>query len=454
MAAAYQLTTEQRKNITQVSLPDISHRANSTDIVYPSTLPFILVHLVCFAVIWTGFQTTDLMLCGVLYAIRMFGITAGYHRYFSHRSFKTSRVFQFLLAVVGQASAQQDALWWAAKHREHHRYADTPQDVHSPLQNGFWFAHVGWIFSATKRQADYRLMKDFMKYPELVWLNRHKHLPPALLGVVVWLVAGWSGLVVGFFISTVLLFHSTFAINSLAHLIGKQSYVTGDDSRNNWFLALITFGEGWHNNHHYFQSSTRQGFHWWQIDFTYYVLKLISFFGIVWELRAPPEAVVQGVRRLPQNVIERVAQRLAASFEIESISEQIRQAWAHTPRFEDFAQCIRQSRPDTYAFLTDIHLPQLPTITSLKHQAQEMFAQTQHLDLIVIRAHQMIVEAILRHLFHDSRLPGNAIYVLGKMGEQAVPALINALNSEHVEVRRYAEIAWTYANAQVKGAEF
>ena len=283
-----------------MSFTDTARHTNEADIIYPAAIPFILVHLACFAVIWTGFQTIDLIICGVLYSIRMFAITGGYHRYFSHRSFKTSRVFQFVLAVVGQASGQQDVLWWAAKHREHHKYSDTPQDVHSPLQSGFWFAHIGWVFSATKAQPNFHLIKDFMKYPELVWLNKWKHLPPALLGVVVWLVAGWSGLVVGFFISTVFLFHCTFAINSLAHLIGKQSYVTGDDSRNNWFLALITFGEGWHNNHHYFQNSTRQGFHWWQIDFTYYVLKLLAFLRIVWDLRAPPATVVQGVRGLPR----------------------------------------------------------------------------------------------------------------------------------------------------------
>jgi len=340
-----------------------------------------------------------------LYAIRMFAITGGYHRYFSHRSFKTNRVCQFLLAVVGQTSAQRDVLWWAAKHREHHKYADTPQDVHSPLQNGFWFAHLGWIFSATKREANYHLIKDFMKYPELAWLNRCQYLPPVLLGVVVWLVASWSGLVVGFFISTVLLYHGTFTINSLAHIFGKQSYVTGDDSRNNWFLALITFGEGWHNNHHYFQSSTRQGFHWWQIDFTYYVLRLLAFLGVVWDLRAPPAAVVQGVRGLSPNVIERVAQRLAVTFPTETISEQIRQTWAHTPRFEELRQHVRQSRSSAYAFLTEIHLPNLPTMASLTQQAQEMFAHSQDLNLIVIRAHEMIVDAILRHLFHDLPSP-------------------------------------------------
>ena len=385
--------------------PDTVHNADKADIIYPAAIPFTLAHLACFAVIWTGFQTTDLMLCGALYVIRMFAITGGYHRYFSHRSFKTSRVFQFLLAFVAQSSAQQGALWWAAHHRKHHKDSDTPQDVHSPLQSGFWFAHFGWIFSGTKSQVDYDLVKDFMKSPELVWLNNYKHVPPVLLGVGVWLVSGWSGLVVGFFISTVLLFHCTFAINSLAHLIGKQSYVTGDDSRNNWFLALITFGEGWHNNHHYFQSSTRQGFHWWQIDFTYYVLKLLAFFRIVWDLRTPPATVVQGTHGMPRKVIERAAQRLAASCPIETISEQIRQARTHTPRFEELCQRVRQSRPAAYAFLTEIYLPDLPTMASLRHQAQEMFAHSQHMDLIVIRAHGMVVDAILKHLFHDLPSP-------------------------------------------------
>jgi len=406
MQAAQQFNLE--RNIILVSLKsNTSRHTGEVDIVYPSTLPFVLIHLTCFAVIWTGFNTTDLILCGVLYAIRMFAITGGFHRYFSHRSFKTSRVFQFLLAFLGQTSAQQGALWWAAKHREHHKYSDTPQDVHSPLQHGFWFAHVGWIFSTTRSKADYRIIKDFMKYPELVLLNTNslKHLPAVLLGVMVWLVAGWSGLIVGFFMSTVLLYHGTFAINSLAHLIGKQAYVTADDSRNNWFLALVTLGEGWHNNHHFFQSSTRQGFHWWQIDLTYYVLKLLSFFRIVWDLRSPPITVVRGERGLSKNVIERVAHQLAASFPTEQISEQIREAWSHTPRFEELRQRIHQAQSDAHAFLAEIHLPELPTIASVKCQAQEMFAHTPSLDLIVQRAHEILVQAIFKHLFQESRLP-------------------------------------------------
>ena len=388
-----------------MSFPKPARHAHETDIIYPAVIPFALVHLACFAVIWTGFQASDLMLCGVLYAIRMFTITGGYHRYFSHRSFKTSRVFQFLLAFVAQSSAQQGALWWAAHHRKHHKYSDTPQDVHSPLQHGFWFAHFGWIFSPTKSEADYNLIKDFMKFPELVWLNKYKHVPAVLLGVGVWLVSGWSGLVVGFFISTMLLFHCTFAINSLAHLIGRQSYVTGDDSRNNWFLALITFGEGWHNNHHYFQSSTRQGFHWWQIDFTYYVLKFLAFFRIVWDLHAPPASVVQGIRGIPRDIIERVAQRLAMGFPIETISVQIRHAWALTPRFGVLRERARQSRSAAHAFLAEMCPADLPTIASLKHHAQEMFAHSQYIDLIVVRAHEMVVDAILKHLFHDLPSP-------------------------------------------------
>ena len=371
------------------------------DVVYPSTIPFLLVHLACFAVIWTGFTTADLILCGALYAIRMFGITAGYHRYFSHRSFKISRVFQFLLALIGQTSAQQGPIWWAAKHRQHHKYSDMPQDTHSPRQHGFWFAHVGWIFSTTRSKADYSLVKDLTQYPELVLLDKHKHLPALLLGVVVWLLAGWSGLIVGFFMSTVLLFHGTFAINSLAHVIGTQPYVTGDDSRNNWLLALIAFGEGWHNNHHHFQSATRQGFRWWQIDFSYYILKILSLFRIVWDLRSPPAAVVQGKRELSRNVIERVARGLAESFPIDQISEQVRDAWTHTPKLEELRKRVRKAQSDAGEFLTEVHLPQLPTLEDLKNRARKMYAQTPSLDVIARRAHEIMVQMVLIQLLPD-----------------------------------------------------
>ena len=253
---------------------------------------FIALHFLCFAAIFTGVHLQDPLLCFALYFIRMFGVTAGYHRYFSHRSFKTSRVFQFLLGWLAMTSGQKGCLWWAAHHRHHHKHSDQEDDVHSPRQQGFYWSHVGWIMSDKWMDTNFNKIKDLTKYPELVWLNKMQSLPITLLGIAVWWFFGWSGLVVGFIWSTVLLWHGTFTINSLAHVIGSVRYKTKDDSKNHWLLALITLGEGWHNNHHYYQSSARQGFFWWEIDISYYIIKMLSFVGIVWDVREPPQHVV------------------------------------------------------------------------------------------------------------------------------------------------------------------
>lgn len=374
--------------------PCSSSPADKADIIHPRVLPFITVHLACLAILWVDVQPIDWIICGALYVIRMFGITAGFHRYFSHRSFKTSRVFQFFLAFLGQSSAQRGVLWWASTHRYHHKHSDTEQDVHSPVQHGFWYSHVLWIFSKQVRTTDYSLIKDFQKYPELVWLEKWERLPPLVLAVLVWAVAGWSGLVVGFFVSTVLLFHGTFTINSLSHVFGKQPYVTGDSSRNNLFLAIITLGEGWHNNHHHFPSATPQGFHWWQIDITYYVLKTLSFFRIVWDLRLPPAHVVAGKRKSSLATIESAAQQLAASFSIEHIGKTVLKAWTHTPKLEELRNRARIGPSEVEAFLKEMKILELPTIGNLKHRAQKMFDHLPSLNPIVERANHIIVQAV------------------------------------------------------------
>ena len=374
--------------------PYTTRPADKEDIVHPRVLPFIAVHLTCFAIFWVDVQPIDWILCGSLYVIRMFGITAGYHRYFSHRSFKTSRGFQFFLAFLGQCSAQRGALWWAARHREHHKYSDTEQDIHSPVKHGFWYSHVLWIFSKHGRTANYDVIKDFRKYPELVWLDKWDRLPPFILAVLVWMIAGWSGLIVGFFVSTVILFHGTFTINSLSHVIGKQSYITGDNSRNNLFLALITMGEGWHNNHHHFPSATPQGFRWWQIDITYYILKVLSIFRIVWDLRLPPKHVVEGQRKLSLSTIENTAQELAASFSIEHIGEMVLKAWKHTPKLEELRNRARVSQSEVEAFLKETKILELPSIANLKHRAEKMFAHIPSLNPVVERANQILVHAV------------------------------------------------------------
>ena len=239
-------------------------------------LAFVLLHVACLAVWWTGTSPVALALCGVCYLVRMFGITAGYHRYFAHRSYKTSRAFQFVLACLGCSALQKGPLWWVGHHRHHHLHADS-----------FWWSHLGWILAPDHNETNWQAVRDWSRYPELRWLNRNHWIPAIMLGGLCFLIGGWSGLVWGVAVSTVLSFHATFAINSLSHLVGGRRYATPDDSRNNLLLALITLGEGWHNNHHHYQSSASQGFYWWEIDVTYYLIKLLGFAGVVWDIRKP-----------------------------------------------------------------------------------------------------------------------------------------------------------------------
>jgi stearoyl-CoA desaturase (delta-9 desaturase) len=259
-------------------------------IAWGPSLPFFLVHLVALAAPFAAPATGGLVGLAVgFYALRMFAITAGYHRYFAHRAFQTSRAFQLVLAVLGGASAQKGALWWAAHHRDHHRHSDTEEDLHSPLRRGFWWSHAGWFLVTRHDRTKLERIKDFARYPELRWLDRWHHLPPVALATLLFLAGGWPALLWGFFVSTVFLWHGTFAINSLAHLIGRQRYQTDDDSRNSLLLALVTMGEGWHNNHHFFASTANQGWFWWEVDATYAILKVLGRLGLVWDLRRPPE---------------------------------------------------------------------------------------------------------------------------------------------------------------------
>ncbi len=275
-------------------------------------LPFITVHvLAVLGPIFTPISALDVTVGVALYWIRMFFVTGAYHRYFSHRTYKTSRWFQFVLAFGAMTSSQKGVLWWAAHHRTHHKFSDTDKDVHSPLKRGFWYAQVGWLFDRTE-ETDFDKVKDLAKFPELVFLNRHWWIPPTLLGLAVFLTMGLSGLWVAFMASTVFVWHGTFTINSLTHLFGRKVYPSGDESRNSAILAFVTMGEGWHNNHHYYQASTRQGFRWWQFDFTYYILKMLSWVGLVWDLREPPAAVLDGTWRAKKSPSESAAEEATA----------------------------------------------------------------------------------------------------------------------------------------------
>jgi stearoyl-CoA desaturase (Delta-9 desaturase) len=268
-------------------------------------LPFFGIHALCLGAVWTGVSTAALVVAAALYVARVFALTAFYHRYFSHRTFRTSRAFQFVMAAWGSLAVQRGAIWWAAHHRHHHRHAEEVPDLHSPVRHGFWRSHVGWFLTTEGFRTQSRYVRDWLRYPELRWLDRYDWIVPAALFAGLWLLGallerrapslGTSAaqmVVWGFGISTVAVSHVTYTINSLAHRFGRRRFRTTDDSRNNALLALLTMGEGWHNNHHHYPASARQGFYWWEIDLTYYGLLVMSWLGLIWDLRGVPASVL------------------------------------------------------------------------------------------------------------------------------------------------------------------
>ncbi len=284
-------------------------RARPDQFEFRRCLPFLFIHLGCLAVLWVGWSWIAVAVAAALYFVRMFAITGFYHRYFSHRTFRTSRMVQFVFAALGNTAVQRGALWWASVHRHHHRHSDQEEDVHSPGLRGFWWAHIGWMTSSRNFPTNYRAVSDLARYPELVFLNRFDLVVPAIFGAALWSTGaalesfaptlGTSGpqlFVWGFFVSTVVLLHGTLFINSLAHAFGRKRYDTGDDSRNSLLLALITLGEGWHNNHHRYMAAARQGFYWWEIDVTYYLLRTISWSGLIWDLKTVPQSIYDEAR--------------------------------------------------------------------------------------------------------------------------------------------------------------
>ncbi len=288
---------------------DNSHYAKQAamtedQIDWPRVIPFVCLHLACFAIIFVGFSWFALAFALVLYVIRMFAITAFYHRYFAHKAFKTSRVGQFIFAILGASAVQRGPLWWASHHRNHHAHSDEQIDAHSPHQHGFLWSHIGWFLSRANFSTQIERVKELAHFPELRFLDRFDIIIPIALGASIYVLGealnivmpalqtnGLQLFVWGFILSTVLLYHGTFCVNSLAHVWGKRRYATRDHSRNNALIALITLGEGWHNNHHHFPGSAKQGFYWWEIDFTYYGLRILAALGIIWDLKTVPVAI-------------------------------------------------------------------------------------------------------------------------------------------------------------------
>lgn len=276
------------------------------DIDWPTAIPYLILHVLCLSVFWVGVSPVAVVVFLIALYSRVFALTAFYHRYFSHKAFQTSRFVQFLGGFVGCAAAQRGPIWWAAHHRHHHRRSDEPDDVHSPRQHGFWWSHMIWFLTYENACTDERVVKDWLKFPELRWLERLHIVPAILLAIGMFLLGDvlnrlwptlntgpWQMLVWGFLLSTIALYHITYFVNSLAHVVGKRRFETEDDSRNNLLIALLTWGEGWHNNHHFYQTSARQGFYWWEIDMTYYCLRFLSILGLVWELKGVPEQILE-----------------------------------------------------------------------------------------------------------------------------------------------------------------
>jgi stearoyl-CoA desaturase (delta-9 desaturase) len=292
-------------------------------------VPFIVLHIGCLGAILTGWSITAVAVAAGLYFLRMFAVTGIYHRYFSHKTYRTSRAGQFFLALWGGTAVQRGPLWWAYHHRHHHRHSDEDEDVHSPHVHGFWWSHIGWITSRRNFPTDYTTVRDLAKYPELVFFNRFDTLVPTVFALSIWSVGWWLEvnfpslgvtkwqlLVWGFFISTTALFHGTSCINSLAHLMGRRRFSTDDDSRNSFILSIITLGEGWHNNHHRYPSTVRQGFYWWEIDITYYLLRILAWTGLIWDLKGVPNNVyVEAEMRGCPGLINQVKPPLSASSE-------------------------------------------------------------------------------------------------------------------------------------------
>jgi stearoyl-CoA desaturase (delta-9 desaturase) len=273
--------------VAQEAALDDAVNGSADGIAWVSAVPFMLVHLVPFLAFFVTVTWQDWVLCAVLYVGRMFLITAGYHRYFAHRSYKMRRIPQFLTALGATTAAQKGPLWWAGHHRIHHRFTDTDRDIHSP-RDGFWWSHVGWILSRRYKDSDEGAIRDFAAFPELRLVDKFHWVGPWILGLVCLLVGGWGGLIIGFFLSTVLLWHGTFIVNSLAHVFGRRRFATPDTSRNSLFIALVTGGEGWHNNHHYLPASARQGLMWWEVDTTWYALRALAAVHVISDLKRPP----------------------------------------------------------------------------------------------------------------------------------------------------------------------
>ncbi len=258
----------------------------------------VLFHTSIILLFYVGYSLTSLSVCLLSFIIRMFAIAGGYHRYFSHRSYNISRVFQFILAFLGTTTGQKGPLSWATSHMKHHCSSDKAGDPHSPKLQSIGYAHLGWLWRQNALPTDRKFVQRFQQYPEIVFLNRFHTIGPvtlicflALLGYLLdqsypELNTSRGQLIAwGFIVPTLLILHGTCLINSVSHYCGSQRFRDGDESRNVWWLFPIALGENWHNNHHHRPSSANTSCVWWEIDVVYYIICLLEAAGLIWDVR-------------------------------------------------------------------------------------------------------------------------------------------------------------------------
>ena len=251
------------------------------------------------AVLFVPFEWSLVGLWAASHFIRAIGLTLAFHRYYAHRAFQMNRVARFVWTFIGTAAMQKGPLWWAGHHVNHHRFADREGDPHSPLVSGLYYAHVGWFLNDARHErleASNPVVRDFSRAPEIVFLDRFFFLPPLMLAVTMYLVGGFPWLVWGFCLPTVTLAHATFAINTVNHMFGSRRFDTIDESRNNVVTAIFAAGEGWHNNHHRYQRAARNGFYWWEVDPTWYMIRLMVAVGLAWDAHPVPERIYHEAR--------------------------------------------------------------------------------------------------------------------------------------------------------------
>ncbi|MDP3289910.1 MAG: acyl-CoA desaturase [Methyloversatilis sp.] len=286
--------------MSETAPPRVRYGKQVTESINQTRVRYVILLGCAFATPFLFPPTWPLVLLAVAsYALRMFGVEAIYHRYFSHRAFKCSRPVQFVLAVIASQCGQHGPLWWASGHRDHHQNVEQPDDPISPRQHGLMQSHVGWVWCERYKDTDLDVVPDFARFPEIQWVNKHYTLLMLSGAFFIWLLAtagafgptvtGGAALMWGFFLPTALGVQTVSLVNSIGHFGqlpgGYRRFDTDDDSVNRPLLALLTMGGGWHNNHHRYGASARAGFAWYEIDLTYYLLKLLAALGIIRDLR-------------------------------------------------------------------------------------------------------------------------------------------------------------------------